>query len=192
MSVVKLTFAYDGTEFAGWAMQPGLRTVEGELVPMALELGLGVTPLSPLAGGVLSGKFRREDAATTTSDRGARVIARLTERNFAIVDEVARVAKALGTSPAAVALAWVQGRPGVASTISGARRLDQLDANLAALDLRLAPEHVQALDDVSKPSLNFPANFLPAAVNFMHNGLTVNGVPSESSPLLQPSPHALG
>jgi aryl-alcohol dehydrogenase-like predicted oxidoreductase len=158
---------------------------------MALELGLGITPWSPIAGGVLSGKFTRDGAATATSDRGARALSRLTERTFTILDEVKRVAAALGTTPAAVALAWVQSRAGVASTIIGARRLDQLDANLAALDLRLAPEHMQALDLVSAPSLNFPANFLGGAVNFMHNGLTVNGVASEGLPLLQPSPHAI-
>ena len=167
------------------------RTVEGELMPMAIEMGLGVTPWSPIAGGVLSGKFRREDAGTAASDRGVRVTSRLTERTFTILDEVKRVAAAMGTTPAMVALAWVQARPGGASTIIGARRLDQLDANLAALDLRLAPEHVQALDDVSKPALNFPANFLGGAVNFMHNGLTVNGVPSQAMDLLQPSPHSL-
>jgi aryl-alcohol dehydrogenase-like predicted oxidoreductase len=167
------------------------RTVEGELVPMALELELGVTPWSPIAGGVLSGKFRREDAATATSDRGTRALSRLTERTFTILDEVKRVATALGTTPAAVALAWVQSRAGVVSTIIGARRLDQLDANLAALDLRLAPEQVAALDAVSAPTLNFPANFLGGAISFMHNGLTVNGVPSEALSLLQPSPHSL-
>jgi aryl-alcohol dehydrogenase-like predicted oxidoreductase len=185
--------------FRGWTPLIGLqieyslleRTVEGELVPMALELGLGITPWSPIAGGVLSGKFTRDGAATATSDRGARALSRLTERTFTILDEVKRVAAALGTTPAAVALAWVQSRAGVASTIIGARRLGQLDANLAALDLRLAPEHMQALDSVSAPSLNFPANFLGGAVNFMHNGLTVNGVASEGLPLLQPSPHAI-
>jgi aryl-alcohol dehydrogenase-like predicted oxidoreductase len=195
----KVTQAQTTALFRGWAPLVALqieyslieRTVEGELMPMAIELGLGVTPWSPIAGGVLSGKFRREDAATAASDRGVRVLARLTERTFTILDEVTRVATALGTTPAAVALAWVQSRPGVASTIIGARRLDQLDANLAALDLRLAPEHVLALDEVSKPSLNFPANFLGGAVSFMHNGLTVNGVPSEAMALLQPSPHSL-
>jgi aryl-alcohol dehydrogenase-like predicted oxidoreductase len=185
--------------FRGWAPLVALqieyslleRTVEGELVPMAAEMGLGITPWSPIAGGVLSGKFTREDAATATSDRGARSLARLTERTFTILDEVKRVAAALNTTPAAVALAWVQARPGVVSTIVGARRLDQLDANLAALDLRLAPEHVQALDAVSAPVLNFPAAFLGGAISFMHNGLTVNGVPSDALPLLQPSPHSL-
>jgi aryl-alcohol dehydrogenase-like predicted oxidoreductase len=140
---------------------------------------------------VLSGKFTREDAATAAPDRGVRVLSRLTERSFTILDEVRRVAAALGTTPAAMALAWVQARLGVASTIIGARRLDQLDANLAALDLRLPPQHAQALDTVSAPVLGFPAGFLSGAVNFMHNGLTVNGVPSQAQPLLQPSSHSL-
>ncbi|HZI80143.1 MAG TPA: aldo/keto reductase [Vicinamibacterales bacterium] len=185
--------------FRGWTPLVALqieyslleRTVEGELVPMALELGLGITPWSPIAGGVLSGKFRREDAATATSDRGVRALSRLTERTFTILDEVTRVASELNTTPAAVALAWVQSRAGVASTIIGARRLDQLDANLAAVDLRLSPAHIQVLDAASAPVLSFPAAFLSGAVNFMHNGLTVNGVPSEAMALLQPSPHAL-
>ena len=185
--------------FRGWTPLVALqieyslleRTVEGELVPMARELGLGITPWSPLAGGVLSGKFRREDAASAASDRGARALSRLTPRTFTILDEVTRVATALGATPASVALAWVQSRPGVVSTIIGARRLDQLDANLAALDLVLPPEHVEALNTVSAPVLNFPAAFLSGAVSFMHNGLTVNGVPSEPLPLLQPSPHGV-
>ena len=158
--------------FRGWTPLVALqieyslleRTVEGELMPMARELGLGVTPWSPLAGGVLSGKFRREDAATATSDRGARALSRLTERTFTILDELdARRRRRSARTPAAVALAWVQSRPGVASTIIGARRLEQLDANLAALDVRLPPEHVAALDAVSAPVLNFPAAFLGGA-----------------------------
>jgi aryl-alcohol dehydrogenase-like predicted oxidoreductase len=195
----KVSHAQVTALFRGWAPLVALqieyslveRTVEGELVPMALEMGLGITPWSPIAGGVLSGKFTREEAATAASDRGVRVLSRLTERTFTILDEVIRVASELNTTAAAVALAWVQSRPGVASTIIGARRLEQLDANLTALDLRLAPEHVRALDAVSAPVLGFPHAFLKGAVNFMHNGLTVNGVPSEPSPLLQPSPHSI-
>jgi len=163
------------------------RTVEGELLPMARELGLGVTPWSPMAGGVLSGKYRRGEAVV--SDRGARTVARLTERAFTIVEEVVRVAAALGTTPAAVALAWVQSRPGVVSTIIGARRIDQLDANLSALELTLPPEHVEALTAASTPTLNFPAAFLEGAASFMHNGLTVNGMASEPLPFLTPSTH---
>ena len=67
-----------------------------------------------------------------------------------------RIAGELGTSPASVALAWVQSRPGVTSTIIGARRLDQLEQNLAALDITLRDADVAALNAVSEPTLNFP------------------------------------
>jgi len=99
------------------------RTVEGDLIPMAKEFGLGVTPWSPLAGGVLSGKYTRDNASTTSAERCERVTSALTERTYAILDEVRRIASALNATPAAVALAWVQTRPGVTSTIIGARRV---------------------------------------------------------------------
>ena len=159
------------------------RTVEGELIPMALELGLGVTPWSPLRGGVLSGKYTRANATTQTADRGDRVTAYLTEKNYAIIDELARMATELHTSPAAVALAWVQGRPGVASTIIGARRLDQLEQNLAALDLRLTDAQLASLDALSAPTLNFPAGFLGFATMFSQGGTTVNGTRSVAWPM---------
>jgi hypothetical protein len=71
----------------------------------------------------------------------------------------------------------------VASTIIGARRLDQLDQNLAALDVRLSAEQVAALDRVSQPTLNFPAGFIRFASMFMHGGATVNGETSQAWPL---------
>jgi aryl-alcohol dehydrogenase-like predicted oxidoreductase len=178
--------------FRGWTPLVALqieyslieRTVEGELIPMALELGLGVTPWSPLRGGVLSGKYTRENAKTMKADRGERVTAFLDERTYTLLDEIARIAKQRDSTSAAVALAWVQGRPGVVSTIIGARRIDQLEQNLAALDLELAPDEIAALARLSEPSLNFPANFLKVANMFMHAGATVNGEPSQQWPLL--------
>ena len=160
------------------------RTVEGDLMPMAGEFGLGVTPWSPLAGGVLSGKYTRENAATQKADRGERVTSALTERNYAIIDVVVRIAKELNTNASAVALAWVQSRPGVTSTIIGARRIDQLEQNLAALDLPLEPSHIDALNAISQPVLNFPAGFLQNARNFMQGGTTVNGDPSQLLPFI--------
>ena len=182
-------------QFRGWSPFAGLqieyslieRTVEGELVPMALELGLGITPWSPLRGGVLSGKYTRANAAQANPDRGDRVKAFLTERNFAIIDEVIRIAGELGTSPASVALAWVQSRPGVASTIIGARRLDQLEQNLAALDITLRDADVAALTAVSEPALNFPAPFFRMIPTFAQGGTTVNGTPSVAWPLMPQS-----
>ena len=151
------------------------RTVEGELMPMARELGLGVTPWSPLRGGALSGKYTRANAGTVTASRGERVTSFLTERTYAIVDELQRIGAEVGASPASVALAWVQGRAGVASTIIGARRLDQLEQNLAGLDTVLSADHVKALDAVSEPVLNFPAGMLKFIGMFSQGGLTVNG-----------------
>jgi hypothetical protein len=83
-----------------------------------------------------------------------------------------------------VALAWVQSRPGVSSTIIGARTLEQLDQNLAALDLQLDAAQRQRLDEVSRPTLDFPADFLANAGSFMHGGLTVNGDAAPPSPVL--------
>jgi aryl-alcohol dehydrogenase-like predicted oxidoreductase len=187
----KVAHAQSLAHFRGWTPFVGLqieyslieRTVEGELTPMALELGLGVTPWSPLRGGVLSGKYTRANAATTSPDRGDRVTAFLTERNLTIIDELVRIADELQSTPAAVALAWVQSRPGVASTIIGARRIDQLDQNLAALDLTLSDAHITTLNQLSKPVLNFPAPFIGAIPMFAQGGTTVNGVPSPAWPM---------
>ena len=182
-------------QFHGWSPFAGLqieyslieRTVEGELVPMALELGLGITPWSPLRGGVLSGKYTRANAAQANPDRGDRVKAFFTERNLTIIDELIRIAGERGTSPAGVALAWVQSRPGVTSTIIGARRLDQLDQNLTALDLTLLDADIAALNAVSEPALNFPAPFFRMIPTFAQGGTTVNGTPSVAWPLMPKS-----
>lgn len=151
------------------------RTVEGELVPMARELGLGVTPWSPLRFGVLTGKHTRESVAAEAPGRGAWVTASLDERTFAVLDVLRRVAEECGATPAQVALSWVQGRPGVASTILGARTLAQLEENLAGLDLRLSDGQRAALDEVSAPSLPFPCGFLAGAGMFGYGGTTIDG-----------------
>lgn len=187
----KVAQAQTIAHFRGWAPLVALqieyslleRTVEGELIPMARELGLGVTPWSPLKSGVLTGKYTRENAGKVKAARGAWVESALGEHAYGVIDVLLRVARELGTSPAHVALAWVIGQPGVTSTILGARTLEQLDDNLGALDVRLSPEHVAALDQVSQPTLDFPAGFLQGAPVFMHGGLTVNGVSAPTNPL---------
>ncbi|AKT41931.1 aldo/keto reductase [Chondromyces crocatus] len=151
------------------------RTVEGELIPAAQELGIGVTPWSPLKSGVLSGKYTRENAGKVKAGRGAWVESSLNEQAYKIIDVLLSTAKALDTTPARVAIAWVQAQPGVTSTIIGARTAEQLDDNLAALDVKLRPEDLSALADVSKPRLNFPAEFLANGLMFSHGGITVNG-----------------
>jgi len=160
------------------------RTVEGELVPMAREMGLGITPWSPLKSGALSGKYTRENAGKMKGDRGAWVMSALGDKTYAIVDELFRVAKENDTTPARVAIAWVQARPGVTSTILGARTLKQLEDNLAALDVRLSPEQTKRLDDLSTPTLPFPVAFLSRAAAFMHPELTINGVAGAPNPMV--------
>ena len=155
------------------------RTVEGELVPMADELGLGVLPWGPLKSGKLTGKYTRANGAKMQGPRGARA-GELTEKQYDIIDAVGRIAAESNTDSAAVALAWLKSQPGVRSTIIGARTLQQLDANLKALDVTLTHEQIAALDKVSKPVLNFPADFLAHAPSISHAGATVNGVPSET------------
>jgi aryl-alcohol dehydrogenase-like predicted oxidoreductase len=188
----KVAQAQTIAQLRGWSRLVGLqieyslleRTVEGELVPMAQELGLGVTPWSPLRRGVLSGKYTRANAGTQKADRGFMVNAYLNDRSYTVVDALIAISTELGTTPARVALAWVIGRPGVSSTIIGARTLDQLDQNLGALEVTLTAPQLAKLDELSKPALPFPVNFLARAGSFMHGGITVN---ADSAP---PSPFA--
>jgi aryl-alcohol dehydrogenase-like predicted oxidoreductase len=188
----KVAEAQVTARFRGWAPLIALqieyslleRTVEGELVPMAQELGLGITPWSPLKSGVLSGKYTRANAGTQKADRGAWVESALNEKAYAIIDQLIKIGKELDTTPARVALAWVQSRPGVTSTILGARTMKQLDDNLSALDVHLRPEHITALNDLSKPALNFPADFVARAGFFSQGGTTVNGEPSPVNPMV--------
>ncbi len=159
------------------------RTVEGDLIPMAREFGLGVTPWSPLKSGVLSGKYKRERHGEHQAGRGAWATSALSESTYTLLEEMEQIASALGTSVARVALAWVQSRPGVSSTILGARTLQQLDDNIDALDIRLDPTHIARLDELSKPSLNFPADFIANGAPFVHGGMTVNGRAAPPWPL---------
>ncbi len=172
-------------ELKGWAPFVGLqieyslleRTVEGDLIPMAQELGLGVTPWSPLKGGVLTGKFTRENAAK--SDRGDWTNAHLTDGTYDLVDILIAAAKELDSTPARVSLAWVNQRPGVTSTIIGARKLSQLEDNLAAADLVLPAEIVAKLDAATQPTLPFPHGFLQNMTSFYGNGSNINGRATE-------------
>ena len=160
------------------------RTVEGELVPMAQELGLGITPWSPLKGGLLSGKYTRANAGQVTAKR-AWTVGGLNERVYSVIDALLAVAGQTGSTAARVALAWLLAKPGVTSPILGATSVAQLDDNLASLAVKLSAEQVKALDAASTPQLNFPAGFLSRAGSFMHGGLSVNGdhaVPSTFGP----------
>ncbi|MDQ7013005.1 MAG: aldo/keto reductase [Planctomycetota bacterium] len=155
------------------------RTVENELLPMARELGMGVTPWSPLKGGVLSGKYTRANRDTIEPGRGEWVKNNLTDRNLDILDVLVRIAAEVGASAAQVALAWVQARDGVTSTILGARTMEQLTDNLGALEIELSAGQTAALDEVSEMPAIFPQSFLPFTRSIVRGGTTVNGEATE-------------
>ena len=135
------------------------REIEWEIVPAAADAGLGLLPWSPLGGGWLSGKYRRDErpmGATRLGEdpnRGMEAYDRRggTERTWRVIDAVQKVAEDRGVSMAEVALAWVTDRPGVSSTILGARTTGQLETNLRAAGLHLTPDETAALDAASDP-----------------------------------------
>jgi len=136
------------------------RTVERELLPMAHALGIGVTAWSPLAGGILTGKYaqgveKAGDARYATPMMQQRY--RANERMAGIVQAVQSVAKQIGRSPAQIALAWVLAKQTI--PIIGARRIPQLEDNLAAATAQLSADHLRTLDDASKIELGFPHEF---------------------------------
>jgi len=160
------------------------RTSEGELIPMAQSMGMGVLPWSPLASGFLSGKYSSKTTDEVDTTR-RQLVGVPRPEDYPVIDAVNDIAADLGVSPAAVALAWVRAQPGISSTLIGARRMDQLEANLSALDLTLDPEHEARLSEASAPRLNFPAANNAAYSRLAHNGgATVDGVPTRLSPSL--------
>jgi len=185
----------DWTPAIGFQLEYSLleRTVEQEYLPMCRSLGMGVLPWSPLAGGLLSGKYRRDGASgvgggtATTGSRGEQ-LSELDERQWGVVDELVAVADELEASPASVALAWVAGRDGVSSVIFGTRRPEQLDGNLAALDLPLTADHRARLDAASRPDGVFPAAYTPLLGDLQYAGATVDGVEHGVPAPLQASP----
>jgi aryl-alcohol dehydrogenase-like predicted oxidoreductase len=156
-------------ELRGWTPFVGLqieyslieRTVERELIPMAQVLGLGVTAWSPLAGGVLTGKYALGTAAADArmNSEMMKDFNRSDERTKSVVATVQVVAREVGRSPAQVALAWLRQRPIPIIPIVGARRLDQLRDNLASIELKLTEDQIARLDRASHVELGFPHDF---------------------------------
>ncbi|WP_174293207.1 aldo/keto reductase [Sphingomonas bacterium] len=145
------------------------RDIEAEHVPAAREGGMGVMPWSPLAGGLLSGKYDRADTRDTGRLSGANPFGdtKFTDRNWDIVDALKAVAAELGRPAAQVALAWTLARPGVASTLIGASKVAQLESNIAATDLRLDDEQMRRLNEASAPVLGFSASLTQPAIRRM-------------------------
>lgn len=134
------------------------RTVERELIPMAAALNIGVTAWSPLAGGVLTGKYHGQGSSEAARMSGDTMKGFLPEKQRAdrVVAAVKSVSEQVERSMAQVSLAWLRSRPTPVISIIGARRLEQLQDNLASLDLTLSPEHLQTLDQASRIELGFP------------------------------------
>src|SRR5580698_4223761 len=138
------------------------RTLERELLPMAADLGLGVTAWSPLAGGMLTGKQLEAGGAKDSrqSDAGMKQFMVSDARKEAIVREVVASARDCGHSPAQVALAWLRQQATPVIPIIGARKLAQLKDNLACIDIRLESAFIQRLDAVSRIEMGFPLDML--------------------------------
>lgn len=178
--------------FRGWTSFVGLqleyslleRTIEQELVPLAKEFNIGITPWSPLKSGILSGKYSRKSQGKLETGRSWITAETLSEKTYDVIDALEDIAKKYDGSPAQVALAWVQAQPAVTSTIIGARRLSQLEDNLQALNLKLDSADLTRLDTLTKPTLGFPQNMEPMFPMIQNGGTTVNGVPSELSPFV--------
>ncbi len=140
------------------------RDIELDILPTATRHGLGIIVWSPLGGGMLTGKYAKgaELPADGRLSRGSDMEAEgmrmltLTDRNFAIVAEVEKVAAEIGATATAVSLAWLLGRPGVTSLIIGPRTVDQLEQNLAGFDLELPVESAKSLSRVSRPPVTYP------------------------------------
>lgn len=133
------------------------RRIERELVPMAQTYGLGLIPWSPLAGGFLTGKYKRDEKATDGryaegQDRSPRAEEMLAnQRAHDIVDKLRELASAKGCSVSQLALAWCMHQPAITSPIIGPRTMDQLNDNLAALNVELTAADREAIDAVSPP-----------------------------------------
>ncbi len=175
----QLQKAVDIAEFRGLSrpvtLQPQynmlVREIEWEIVPAAQSAGLGLLPWSPLGGGWLTGKYRREERPSGATrlgenpDRGVEAYDRRSrvERTWDVVDAVRAVSAERGVSMAQIALAWLVDRPTVTSVILGARTLEQLDDNLDAAELHLDAGETERLDAASDP----------AAADYPYGGLGI-------------------
>ena len=177
-------------ELRGWTPLSALqleyslaeRFIEHEFVPLGLAHGMGVMVWSPLASGLLSGKYRPGEAGDGRLDQlagsGNPAFAKFTERNWRICAELERVATELGRSMAQVAVNWVANRPGVASVILGATKPAQLTDTLDALGFEIPAELEARLDAVSAPARPFPYTFFgPEIQTALNGGLAVEAQP---------------
>jgi aryl-alcohol dehydrogenase-like predicted oxidoreductase len=156
------------------------RTVEREMIPMAKEMGFGVSPWAPLGQGVLTGKYTRDDLVPGSMDdissRKAinAVTGKLTAKNLDIADLVVEIAGEIGCTPAQLAVAWTLANPAVCSPVVGVRTPAQLDDNLGALAINISPGQLARLDAISAVEPVFPIDVLKGpAEGMMFGGVKV-------------------
>jgi aryl-alcohol dehydrogenase-like predicted oxidoreductase len=165
----QLTKAVHIARASGWSppvtLQPQysllVREIEAEIVPASLDAGIGLLPWSPLGGGWLSGKYKRDEppaGATRLGENPKRGMEAWQARNdnprtWEVIAAVEDIAAGHGVSASQVALAWLANRPAVTSVILGARTTEQLADNLAAADVELTPEETERLTQASQPKL---------------------------------------
>ena len=138
------------------------RDLEREIVPLLEDQKTGLLVWSPLAGGLLSGKFSRDNQKPEDSRRSSFDFPLVDkERTWKILDVLVPIAKSRNLSAATISLAWLLAKPFVTSVIIGAKRLDQLHENLAASDLMLSPEEINKLDEVSALPPEYPGWMIP-------------------------------
>jgi aryl-alcohol dehydrogenase-like predicted oxidoreductase len=133
------------------------RELEREIVPLAEDQQLGILPWSPLAGGFLSGKFKREGGGPNEARRTSFDFPPVNkERGYDIVDAMRPMADSRDASPARIALSWLLHQPAVTSVIIGARTVDQLEDNLKAIDVKLSADELKKLDEASALPVEYP------------------------------------
>ena len=155
-----LAQCYGWTPFVALQIEYSLieRTPERDLLPMAKAFEMAVTPWSPLAGGVLTGKYNASNNSKQESTRSKG--SDIPERSLKIAEVVSQVAQDIGCTPPQVALAWLRSQPGIIIPIIGARKVSQIKDNLDCLNVELTSEKLQRLNQVSQIELGFPHDFL--------------------------------
>jgi aryl-alcohol dehydrogenase-like predicted oxidoreductase len=154
------------------------RDVEAEHFAVAREGGMGIMPWSPLAGGFLTGKYKRADTSNTGRLSGPNPFgdSKFSARNWDILDTLKAVADEIDRPLAQAALAWAMARPGVASTLIGASNVSQLESNLAAVEIALSDDQMARLTQASTPSATFSSSLVtPQIRNMVFGGQTVTG-----------------
>ena len=161
-----------------------VRNIEHEYVDAAQEMGMAIVPWSPLANGLLTGKYKIEDNKVKGDGRMATTwvtdstVDPASKKMVDLVDTVRAVAQELGRTPAQVALNWVTNRPGVVSSIIGATKLSQLEDNIQALEFTLTQDQLDRLDKASSPSVSYPY--------FFHHGDLKANVSAQSTVIKRP------